>query len=84
MDADSLRFCHTPRRHPFAADPILELLLAQQLLTRPVGRPSYKPVVRYRSFFYRAASWKRARRVVAKVELHFGELFPGVGFIVPI
>jgi Transposase DDE domain group 1 len=53
-----------------------------QLLKRPVGRPSYKPVVRYRSFFYQAASWKSARRVVAKVEFHFGELFPRVGFIV--
>ena len=53
-----------------------------QLLTRPVGRPSYKPVVRYRSFLYQAASWNRARRVVAKVEFHFGELFPRVGFIV--
>ena len=29
-----------------------------------------------------AASWNRARRVVAKVEFHFGELFPRVGFIV--
>ena len=27
-------------------------------------------------------SWKTARRVVAKVEFHFGELFPRVGFIV--
>ena len=53
-----------------------------QLLKRPVGRPSYKPVVRYRSFFYQAASWESARRVVAKVEFHFGELFPRVGFIV--
>jgi hypothetical protein len=53
-----------------------------QLLTRPVGRPSYKPVVRYKSFHYQAASWSRARRVVAKVEFHFGELFPRVGFIV--
>jgi hypothetical protein len=53
-----------------------------QLLKRPVGRPSYKPVIRYRSFFYQAASWKSARRVVAKVEFHFGELFPRVGFIV--
>jgi Transposase DDE domain group 1 len=53
-----------------------------QLLKRPVGRPSYKPVVRYKSFLYQAASWKRARRVVAKVEFHFGELFPRVGFIV--
>src|SRR6266851_891546 len=53
-----------------------------ELLTRPVGRPSYKPVVRYKSFVYQAASWTRARRVVAKVEFHFGELFPRVGFIV--
>ncbi|MBZ5620009.1 MAG: transposase [Acidobacteriia bacterium] len=34
------------------------------------------------SFLYQAASWKTARRVVAKVEFHFGELFPRVGFIV--
>jgi hypothetical protein len=52
------------------------------LLTRPVGRPSYKPVVRYQSFVYQAASWKHARRVMAKVEFHFGELFPRAGFIV--
>jgi hypothetical protein len=53
-----------------------------ELLTRPAGRPSYKPVVWYKSFLYQAASWKTARRVVAKVEFHFGELFPQVGFIV--
>ena len=53
-----------------------------ELLTRPVGRPSHKPVVRYKSFLYQAESWKTARRVVAKVEFHFGELFPRVGFIV--
>jgi len=53
-----------------------------ELLTRPVGRPSDKPVVRYKSFLYQAASWKTARRVVAKVEFHVGELFPRVGFIV--
>jgi hypothetical protein len=47
-----------------------------------VGRPSYKPVVRFKSFLYQAASWTMARRVVAKVEFHFGELFPRVGFIV--
>jgi Transposase DDE domain group 1 len=48
------------------------LKLYVELLTRPVGRPSYKPVVRYKSFLYQAASWTRARRVVAKVEFHFG------------
>ncbi len=53
-----------------------------ELLTRPVGRPSHKPVIWYKSFLYQAASWKTARRVVAKVEFHFGELFPRVGFIV--
>jgi len=53
-----------------------------ELLTRPVGRPSHQPVVRYKSFLYQAASWKTARRVVAKVEFHFGGLFPRVGFIV--
>jgi len=53
-----------------------------ELLTRPVGRPSHKPVTWYKGFLYQAASWKTARRVVAKVEFHFGELFPRVGFIV--
>jgi hypothetical protein len=53
-----------------------------ELLTRPVGRPSHKPVVWQKSFLYQAASWKTARRVVAKVEFHSGELFPRVGFIV--
>jgi hypothetical protein len=50
------------------------------LLSRPVGRPSYKPVVRYKSFLYQAASSNR--QGVAKVEFHLGELFPRVEFIV--
>ena len=54
----------------------------QHLLTRPVGRPPKKPVVRYHNFMYQAGSWDRERRVVAKVEWHQGELFPRVGFIV--
>lgn len=53
-----------------------------ELLTRPVGRPPRKPIVWYESFLYRASSWERYRRVVAKVEWHRGELFPRVGFIV--
>jgi hypothetical protein len=53
-----------------------------ELLPRPVGRPSQKPLVEYKGFLYQAASWKTARRVVAKVEHHTGELFPRVGFIV--
>ena len=54
----------------------------EELLTRPVGRPSHKPIVWYKGFLYQAASWKTAPRVVAKVEYHVGELFPRVGFIV--
>jgi len=54
----------------------------EHLLTRPVGRPPKKPRVFYHSFSYRAASWTKSRRVVAKVEWHQGELFPRVGFIV--
>ncbi len=38
--------------------------------------------MRYKSFLYQAESWNKARRVVAKVEFHAGELFPRVGFIV--
>jgi hypothetical protein len=52
------------------------------LLTRPVGRPPNKPVVLYYSFQYQVGTWTTARRVVAKVEWHKGELFPRVGFIV--
>jgi len=54
----------------------------KHLLKRPVGRPSREPKVFYHSFQYLAGSWKKTRRVVAKVEWHLGELFPRVGFIV--
>jgi Transposase DDE domain group 1 len=52
------------------------------LLKRPVGRPPKKPIVSYASFHYQAKGWTKARRVVAKVEWHQGELYPRVGFIV--
>ena len=42
---------------------------------------SRKPKVLYHSFRHRAASWHAARRVVAEVEWHLGELFSRVGFI---
>ncbi len=54
----------------------------EPLLTRPVGRPSNKPVVWHHDFRYQAGSWDKPRRVVAKIEHHKGELFPRVGFIV--
>jgi Transposase DDE domain group 1 len=67
----------TSRLQTFETD-----MLAAELLPRPAGRPSQKPLVEYKGFLYQAASWKTARRVVAKVEHHAVELFPRVGFIV--
>jgi hypothetical protein len=64
-----------------AANQVLERAI-EDLLTRPRGRPSDAPLVRYRRFHYQAASWDCPRRVIAKVEHHLGELFPRVGFIV--
>ena len=52
------------------------------LLTRPVGRPPNEVRRFHASFSYQAQSWKKPRRVVAKVEWHPGELCPRVGFIV--
>jgi hypothetical protein len=52
------------------------------LLKRPVGRPPHEVRRYYASFSYQAQSWKKPRRVVAKVEWHPGELYPRVGFIV--
>src|SRR5690242_3462959 len=63
------------------ANQVLERRI-EDLLTRPRGRPSHAPLVRYRSFQYQAASWDRPRRVIAKIEHHLGELFPRLGFIV--
>ena len=59
----------------------LELAI-EDLLFRSPGRPSLKPLIRYKSFQYQADSWTTPRRVVAQVEHHVGELFPRVGFIV--
>jgi hypothetical protein len=52
------------------------------LLKRPVGRPPNYVRRFYHDFEYQAASWNEARRVIAKVEWHPGELFPKVGFVV--
>jgi hypothetical protein len=53
---------------------------------RSARQLSPKPAVRYESFLYQAETWKKARRVVVKVEfrgaLWAGELSPRVGFIV--
>ena len=57
-------------------------LAVEDILFRSPGRPSLKPLVRYKSFQYQADTWTTPRRVVAKVEHYVGELFPRVGFIV--
>ncbi len=36
----------------------------------------------YEDFEYQAASWDKSRRMIARIEWHPGELFPGVSFIV--
>jgi Transposase DDE domain group 1 len=63
------------------ANPVLQERIAH-LLTCPVGRPPKRPQVFHASFSYRAESWSKPRRVVARVEWHQGELYPRVGFIV--
>jgi hypothetical protein len=63
------------------ANAVLQRRIAH-LLTRPVGRPPQEVRRFYASFRYQAQTWTRARRAVAKVEWHPGELYPRVGFLV--
>lgn len=67
----------------FRADAAYAIPVIYERLKRPVGRPSVTEVKRFfEDFEYRAASWDKPRRVVAKIQWHPGELFPRVGFIV--
>ena len=63
------------------ANQVLQSRIAY-LLKRPVGRPPNEVRRYYGNFTYKAASWSKPRRVIAKVEWHPGELYPRVGFIV--
>jgi len=57
--------------------------LIEQYLTRPVGRPPKSGIqIKLVDLRYRAQTWDKERRVVAKIEWHDGELFPRIGFIV--
>ena len=57
--------------------------LIDPYLTRPAGRPPKSGIqIRLVDLRYRAQTWDRERRVVAKIEWHDGELFPRIGFIV--
>src|ERR1700724_1790615 len=44
------------------------------LLTRPVGRPTNEVRCYYANFTYQAGSWRKPRRVIAKVEWHPGDI----------
>jgi len=46
------------------------------------GLPAHELRRYFASFSYQAQSWRKPKRVVAKVEWHPGELYPRVGFIV--
>jgi Transposase DDE domain group 1 len=63
------------------ANQVLQSRIAY-LLKRPVGRPPNEVRRYYANFTYQAATWRKPRRVIAKVEWHPGELYPRVGFIV--
>ncbi len=52
------------------------------LLKKPVKKTDKKFITLYKDFMYRAKSWNKKRRVIAKIEYHHGELFPRVGFII--
>ena len=51
-------------RHPHPGEQKLELVIEDVLLRSP-GRPSRKPLIRYKSFDYQVASWTTPRRIVA-------------------
>ena len=54
----------------------------KNLIESPPDSPVKELTTFYATFSYRAESWDKPRRVVAKVEWHPGELFPRLGFIV--
>jgi len=57
--------------------------LLEPHLHRPVGRPPKSGIqVKIVDLHYKAKSWSRPRRVVAKIDWHRGELFPRIGFVV--
>ncbi|OFW28097.1 MAG: hypothetical protein A3J28_12795 [Acidobacteria bacterium RIFCSPLOWO2_12_FULL_60_22] len=53
-----------------------------ELQKRSVEMPCKKPLVEYNKCLYQAASWKKARRLVAHVEHHSCKLLPRVGSVV--
>jgi len=57
--------------------------LLEPYLNRPVGRPPKNGIqVKMVDLQYQAKSWRKPRRVVAKIDWYRGELFPRIGFVV--
>lgn len=56
--------------------------MAKKWSKRPAGKDKKKVIVVYKDFRYQAASWDKARRIVARIEYHPSEIFPIVRFIV--
>jgi hypothetical protein len=84
-DPDIYEYCEANRITYFIRlreNAVLTKLIKPHL-QRPVERPPKSDVqVKYMNLEYQAGSWDRARRVVAKIEWHFGKLFPRYYFIV--
>lgn len=62
-------------------NPVLERQI-EHLLVRPDFGKDGRPDVPYHDFEYRAASWGKPRRIVAKVSWFPDSLLPALGFIV--
>jgi len=85
VDPDTYEYCEANRITYFIRlreNAVLTKLIKPHL-QRPVGRPPKSGVqLKYVDLEYQAGSWERPRRVVVKIEWHFGELFPRYYFIV--
>jgi hypothetical protein len=84
-DPDIYKYCEANRITYFIRlrENAVPTKLINPHLTRPVGRfPRSGIQVKYGDLNYQARSWNKPRRVVAKIEWHFGELFPRYYFIV--
>ncbi len=64
-------------------DNAILMRLLEPYLNRPVGRPPKSGIqVKVVDLQYQAKSWHKPRRVVAKIEWHWGKLFARIGFVV--
>jgi len=84
-DPDIYEYCEANRITYFIRlreNAVLAKLINPHLM-RPVGRFPHSGIqLKYVDLDYQAGSWRKFRRVIAKIEWHFGELFPRIYFIV--